>query len=156
MSTSLRFDPGDVVRFTVVKIGLHRNFASLKPKNNDSVRIILSAPCAGTATVTDFDGNVYITVQIGTQCWLKENMHAKHYSYGTALVYGTGVGNIYGDVLTPFAGTSQGICPDGWHVSTSGDWCLMDKFLDSTYTDYSYPNLYPGPLGFWSGTQIRN
>ena len=54
------------------------------------------------------------------------------------------------------AGVTQGICPDGWHVSTSGDWCLMDKFLDLTYYDCSYPNQWPGPLGFWGGTQIRN
>ena len=33
-------------------------------------------PCPGTPTVTDHEGNVYNTVQIGTQCWTKENMRA--------------------------------------------------------------------------------
>ena len=34
----------------------------------------------GTSTVKDVDNNTYHTVQIGTQCWLKENMRCTHYS----------------------------------------------------------------------------
>ena len=36
----------------------------------------------GTSTVTDVDGNVYNTVQIGSRCWMKENMRALHYPNG--------------------------------------------------------------------------
>ncbi|MEI8005086.1 MAG: FISUMP domain-containing protein [Bacteroidota bacterium] len=39
----------------------------------------------GSSTVTDIDGNVYHTVQIGTQCWMKENMNTLHYSNGTVV-----------------------------------------------------------------------
>lgn len=31
-------------------------------------------PCSDVPTVTDHEGNVYNTVQIGTQCWTRENM----------------------------------------------------------------------------------
>ncbi|MCQ2271843.1 MAG: fibrobacter succinogenes major paralogous domain-containing protein [Bacteroidales bacterium] len=31
-------------------------------------------PCPGTPTVTDHQGNIYNTVQIGSQCWTRENM----------------------------------------------------------------------------------
>ena len=36
----------------------------------------------GTSTVTDIDGNVYHTVQIGNQCWMKENMQTTRYPNG--------------------------------------------------------------------------
>ena len=34
----------------------------------------------GISTVEDVDHNIYHTVKIGNQCWLKENMRATHYS----------------------------------------------------------------------------
>lgn len=36
-------------------------------------------------TLVDVDGNEYQTVIIGKQCWMAENMRAKHYADGTAL-----------------------------------------------------------------------
>jgi len=45
----------------------------------------------GTSTVSDIEGNVYNTVQIGTQCWLKENLNrgnmiASFQSNGTTVI----------------------------------------------------------------------
>ena len=37
----------------------------------------------GISTVEDVDHNIYHTVKIGNQCWLKENMRATHYSPNT-------------------------------------------------------------------------
>ncbi|UCH14470.1 MAG: PKD domain-containing protein [Bacteroidales bacterium] len=43
-------------------------------------------------TVTDYDGNVYNTIQIGGQLWMAENLATTHYSNGAALVDGSGAG----------------------------------------------------------------
>ncbi len=35
--------------------------------------------------ITDYDGNVYDTVQIGTQIWAKQNLAVKHYNNGNVI-----------------------------------------------------------------------
>ncbi len=55
-----------------------------------------------TESLTDYDGNVYQTVQIGNQLWMKENLKSTHYADGTALIDGTGAGDISGDYTTKY------------------------------------------------------
>ena len=37
-------------------------------------------PCYDAPTVTDVDGNTYNTLQIGNQCWMKENLRVTRYA----------------------------------------------------------------------------
>ena len=49
----------------------------------------LRLPCPGEQkTVTDIDGNIYNTIQIGNQCWMKENLRTTKYADGTPIDQG--------------------------------------------------------------------
>lgn len=114
----------------------------------------VSAPCLGSETLTDIDGNVYNTVQIGSQCWMKENLRATKYANGTPISvgddsYSTSIacyyypdndaGNVtdYGLLYNwkaAMGGSSssvsnpsgvQGICPIGWHLPSAAEWSQL-------------------------------
>ncbi len=101
-------------------------------------------------TVTDADGNVYNTVVIGTQVWLKENLKTTKYRNGSPIPavtdqteWGTistpGVcwyensqsnyGNTYGAIYNWYAVKTGNICPTGWHVPTDAEWTTLVTFL---------------------------
>ena len=116
-------------------------------------------PCPGAPTVTDVDGNVYITVQIGDQCWMRENLRTTKYANGTPIPLGTeessttayryypsgnsanvpDYGYLYNwpAVMNGSLGSSanpsgvQGICPDGWHVPSDAEWTELENYVSS-------------------------
>ncbi len=116
----------------------------------------LTYPCQNITTVTDFDGNVYHTVAIGNQCWLRENMRTTHYTNGEVINYDNGLNvstacyyipeNMGEDSIAGFLynwtavmdsasqdaiGTNhiQGICPYGWHVPSDAEWIQLKDYL---------------------------
>jgi uncharacterized protein (TIGR02145 family) len=100
-------------------------------------------PCPGMPTVTDIDGNVYNTVQIGNRCWMKENLKTTKYRSGATIEnaidwaawadlttgayiwYDNDISyrNLYGALYNWYAVSDpEGLCPAGWHVPTHEDW----------------------------------
>jgi uncharacterized protein (TIGR02145 family) len=94
-------------------------------------------------TVSDIEGNVYQTVKIGNQIWMRENLRTSRYADGTKI---TGmsdftIDNDYGHHYSFDAavrkGTKnslvimeiQGVCPTGWHVPTDGEWAMLSEYL---------------------------
>lgn len=96
-------------------------------------------PCPGIQTV-DYAGKTYNTVQIGNQCWLRENLDVgdmvlgvqnqtnnsilEKYCYGNDAVNCDAYGGLYQwDEAMQYSTTPgvQGICPPGWHIPTSAE-----------------------------------
>ncbi|MFZ4740772.1 MAG: PEGA domain-containing protein [Bacteroidales bacterium] len=100
-------------------------------------------------TVTDFDGNVYHTIKIGTQVWLKENLKTTHYRNGDAIPNVTdnttwsnlntaaycnynnkaSNGTIYGRLYNWYTVNTGNLCPTGWHVPSGAEWTTLTNYL---------------------------
>ncbi len=121
------------------------------------VNIIMQVPglpCGCVAPV-DYQGHIYPTVQVGSQCWFRENINA-----GTMIMsdvggqlqtdngitekycYNNDVANcdIYGGLYEwneamqyTAADGAQGICPFGWHIPSDEEWKELEGTVDSQY-----------------------
>ena len=116
-------------------------------------------PCPGTPTVMDIDSNVYNTVQIGAQCWMRENLRTTHYAdnatigqgsttstevaywyypnndagnkqtYGLLYNWKAVMHNSNSSLLNP--SNVQGICPNNWHVPSDAEWTQLENYVSS-------------------------
>ncbi|MCD4725293.1 MAG: hypothetical protein K8R63_10680 [Bacteroidales bacterium] len=108
-------------------------------------------PCPGTPTIT-YEGQVYNTVQIFSQCWLKENLNVGEMVLGTMEQSDNGTIEKYcynnkPDSCMKYGGLyhwaemmqyitqqgTQGICPPGWHLPTDEEWKVLEGAVDSQY-----------------------
>jgi len=108
-----------------------------------------SGPCSGQTSVT-YHGWTYELVELGDQCWFRENLRSASYTNGDAIasnlsnsewsstnlgataVNGESDSNLetYGRLYNWYAvDDARGLCPTGWHVPTDGEWMTMEMAL---------------------------
>ena len=101
-------------------------------------------------TVTDFDGNVYNTVRIGTQIWMAENLKTTKFNDGADIPLVTDYsewgnltspgycwynndkytyGGIYGALYNWYTVNTGKLCPEGWHVPSDVEWNVLENYL---------------------------
>jgi uncharacterized protein (TIGR02145 family) len=116
--------------------------------NPESTGIIFN-PNLTYGSVTDIDGNVYKTIQIGTQTWMAENLRAITLNDGTsislvesAIVWDSLstsaycwydnnriLGNTFGALYNWYVVGTLKLCPLGWHVPSLSEWSLLLDYL---------------------------
>jgi uncharacterized protein (TIGR02145 family) len=101
-------------------------------------------------TLTDADGNIYTTVTIGTQIWMKENLRTTKFKNGSVIPlisdqtlwsnqtssaycwYNNDAStyrSTYGALYNWYTVSTGNLCPDGWHVPADGDWKKLEMYL---------------------------
>jgi uncharacterized protein (TIGR02145 family) len=127
------------------------------PGNNWAMYFECEAPwICGMPFVDERDERSYNTVQIGDQCWMAENLNVGSMILANTHTSNNGVIEKYcydnnGDNCEIFGGLyqwyelmqwtavpgSQGICPEGWHVPTDYEWCILENKVDAGTISYS-------------------
>jgi len=127
------------------------------PDNNETYifDITEGVPCVNVPTIS-YNFQLYNTVQIGTQCWLKENLNVgtmidgiqpqinnqimEKYCYNDNPANCVTYGGLYQwDEAMNYATQlgSQGLCPQGWHIPSDEEFKQLEGFVD---TQYGYPD----------------
>lgn len=121
----------------------------------------------GIDSIQDIDGNWYMTVLIGDQCWTKTNLNVgnmisvdnlqqdnsviEKYCYNNELANCDKYGGFYQlNEAMLYMQDTNGICPSGWHIPTDDDWKNLELYLgidESELDDIdSYRGTFQGDL----------
>ncbi len=133
-------------------------------------------PNVNYGTVTDHEGNVYRTVQMGVQEWMADNLRVSTYRNGDALLanlsntewsattqgawaYPGGGSSLecpYGKLYNWYAiGDARGVCPTGWHVPSDGEWIYLSNYTAVHFTDVA-KSLKSNGFDYWGPNDFTN
>ena len=104
---------------------------------------------AKIGSVTDIEGNIYNTSQIGDQEWMVENLKVSRLNNNSPIdqitdptewqslftpawcLYDNDTTNEspFGHMYNWFAVSTGHLCPEGWHIPTTQEWTILIDFL---------------------------
>jgi uncharacterized protein (TIGR02145 family) len=116
--------------------------------------ILMKSKILHSQTVKDADGNIYMSVNIGKQVWISENLKTTRFNDGKPIQL-VANDNVWKELKTPaccwytddiknkdvfgalynwYAVNSKKLCPVGWHVSTDAEWEAMIDYIGGLST----------------------
>lgn len=115
---------------------------------------------------------IYQTIKIGNQCWFAENLNIgefvkidqldndtiEKFCYDDDSLKCEDYGGLYlWHECMKYTKNAQGICPQGWHIPTSDDWCVLTYYIDnSVKCEEEETGIYVGnkmkSITNWNGT----
>ncbi len=145
-------DAGYITQFPDSIVLMSPGGKKFKLTITDEGTIATSEIIQQSKTITDIDGNVYNTIVIGTQTWMKENLKVTHFRNGDEILeildsaqwanqtwniglstiltsdpsYVSTYGRLYNwNVVIDY----RNVCPVGWHVPSKDEWTTLIDFL---------------------------
>jgi uncharacterized protein (TIGR02145 family) len=168
------YDPGDELLYIGYANGLQSGMLDAPVESETyTFQFATNIPCPGTPIV-EYEGQVYNSIQIFSQCWLKENLDVGTRIPGGNLMEDNGVvekhcyydlpdscakyGGLYQwDEMMQYTTQQgyQGICPPGWHVPKDEEWKVLEGSVDSQYGIGDQTWDTEGYRGFDAGTNLK-
>lgn len=144
------FLPGDKLLFAgYTQSGESGILDSPDESQNYEFEFATNIPCPGSDSIY-YEGKYYHTIQICSQCWLKENLNVgtmipssqaqlnnniiEKYCMGNEESYCDLLGGLYfwNEMMQYTSVTGgQGICPEGWHIPGDIEWQILEGAVDS-------------------------
>ncbi|MCX6233768.1 MAG: hypothetical protein NT175_03475 [Bacteroidetes bacterium] len=172
---SFFFNLGDKLLYIGYANGLQSGMLDVPEASQSyTFQFATNLPCPGTPTV-EYEGQVYNTIQIFSQCWLKENLNVgtmipgeqemsddgviEKYCYDNDIANCATYGGLYDwHEAMQYVTTegAQGICPSDWHIPTDEEWKVLEGAVDSQYGIGNLMWDESGYRGFDAGLNLKS
>lgn len=151
-TTEFVFSPGDQLLLIGYADTVESGFLDAPETSQNYIfQFASNIPCPGLDSLL-YDGQWYHTIQVFSQCWIKENLNAGQTILSGQDQTNNGIiekycmsdmssacdlfgGLYFWDEMMNYTYVTggQGICPDGFHVPTDLEWQILEGAADSEY-----------------------
>lgn len=117
------------------------NFTVVDNNNHKAETQLIKSMPLPPDMVHDADFNMYTTVKIGNQIWMRENLRTSKWQDGTPLTLSSGVEYPVKCLKNPLSdeggyfyprsiiNADKSICPKGYHIPSDEEWKQLERYL---------------------------